>query len=63
MCHHAHVHVTLSAEDKKDVRKLAGIMIPVYASVVLAVIAVLAVTGAPRQAEQVAAAAVPAAAR
>ena len=63
MCHHAHVHVTLSAEDKKDVRKLAGIMIPVYASVVLAVIAVLAVSGAPRQAEQVAAASVAAAAR
>ena len=38
MCRH--VHVTLSAEEKKGVRKLAGIMIPVYASIALAVIAV-----------------------
>ena len=61
MCHHAHVHVSLSAEDKKDVKKLAGIMIPVYASIVLAAIAVVAVTGTPRQGEQVAFASVPAA--
>ena len=40
MCHHAHVHVTLSAEDKAAAKKLSGIMIPVYASIVLAVIAV-----------------------
>ena len=59
MCHH--VHVTLSAEDKKDVKKLSGIMIPVYASIVLAVIAVVAVTSAPRQGELIASTSVPAA--
>jgi hypothetical protein len=52
MCHH--VHVTLSAEDKKDLKRLSGIMIPVYASVVLAVIAVVAVTGSHPQTELVA---------
>ena len=52
MCHH--VHVTLSAEDKKDVKRLSCIMIPVYASVVLAVIAVVAVTGSHPQTELVA---------
>jgi hypothetical protein len=63
MCHHAHVRVMLSAEDKKDICRLSGIMIPVYASIVLAAIAVLAASGAPRQGEQVAAASVAAAAR
>ena len=63
MCHYVHVHVTLSAEDKKDVRKLSGIMIPVYASIVLAIIAVVAVTSAPRQGELIASTSVPAAAR
>jgi hypothetical protein len=61
MCRH--VHVTLSAEDKKDVKKLSGIMIPVYASIVLAVVAVVAVTGTPRHGEVIAATSVPAAAR
>ncbi len=56
MCHHVHVHVTLSAEDKQDVKKLAGIMIPVYASIVLAMIAVAAVASSPRQSELVASA-------
>jgi len=63
MCHHAHVHVTLSAEDKTAAKKLSGIMIPVYASIVLAVIAVVAVSGAPRQGEQIATTSVPAATR
>ena len=52
MCHH--VHVTLSAKDKKDLKRLSGIMIPVYASIVLAVIAVVAVTGSHPQTELVA---------
>ena len=63
MCHHVHVHVTLSAEDKKDVKKLSGIMIPVFASIVLAMIAVVAVTGTPRQGELIASTSVPATAR
>jgi len=61
MCHH--VHVTLSAEDKKDVKRLSGLMIPIYASIVLAVIAVVALTGVPRQGELIASASAPAAAR
>ncbi len=59
MCHH--VYVRLSADEKAAARKMAGFMIPVYASIVLAVIAVVAVTGTPRQGEQIAATAVPAA--
>ena len=62
MCHHAHVHVTLSAADKKDVKKLSGIMIPVYASIMLAVIAAVAVTSSPRRGELIASTSAPAAA-
>jgi len=58
MCHH--VHVTLSAEDKKDIKKLSGVMIPVYASIVLAVIAVVAVTVSHPQTELVASNSIPA---
>jgi len=61
MCHH--VHVTLSAEEKQDVKKLAGIMIPVYASIVLAAIAVVVFTGSPQKNELIAATSVPASAR
>jgi hypothetical protein len=60
MCHH--VHVTLSTEDKKEAKKLAGVLLPVYASIVLAVIALVVVTGVPRQGELIASSA-PAAAR
>jgi hypothetical protein len=58
MCHH--VYVTLSAEEKKEAKKLAGVMIPVYASIVLGVIALVAVSSAPRQGELVASTAEPA---
>jgi hypothetical protein len=61
MCHH--VHVTLSAEDRKHVKKLSGLMIPVYASILLAVIAVVAVTGTPRQGQLIASSSAPAATR
>ena len=61
MCHPAHIHVMLSAEDKKDVKKLAGVMIPVYATAMLALIAFVAVTGGSRQGELVATTAAPAA--
>ena len=63
MCHPAHIYVMLSAEDKKDVKKLAGIMIPVYASAMLALVAFVAVTGGSRQGELVASTAAPAATR
>jgi hypothetical protein len=53
MCHH--IHVTLSAEDRKNVKTFAGIMIPVYASILLAVIAVVAVGSALRPGEMIAA--------
>ena len=53
MCHH--VHGTLSAEDRKNVKTFAGIMIPVYASILLAVVAVVAVGGSPRSGEIIAA--------
>ena len=59
MCHH--VYVKLSAEEKAAAKKVAGFMIPVYASIMLAEIAVVAVTGTPRQGEQIAATSVPAA--
>ena len=52
MCHR--VHIMLSAEDQQDVKKLSGIMIPVYASIMLALIAIVAVTGSSRQGELVA---------
>jgi hypothetical protein len=46
MCHH--VHVTLSAEEKKEAKKIAAALIPVYASIVLAVVALVTVVSAPR---------------
>jgi hypothetical protein len=58
MCHH--VHVRLSAEDKAAVKTMSGWMIPAYAMAVLAVIALVAVTGAPRPGELVASASAPA---
>jgi hypothetical protein len=61
MCHR--VSITLSAEERAAARKVVGFLIPVYASVVLAAIAVVAVGGAPRQNEQIAATAVPVSAR
>lgn len=51
MCHHAHVHIALSADDRKDVKRLAGIMMPVYASIVLAVIAAVSLAGGQGQGE------------
>jgi len=61
MCHH--VHVVLSAEDKKHVKKLSGILIPVYALIALALVAAVAFTGTPQKGELIAAASVPASAR
>ena len=63
MCHQVHVHVTLSAEDRRDVKKLSGIMIPVYASIILMVVAVVAVSSGPRQGDLIASSSAPAATR
>jgi hypothetical protein len=59
MCHH--VHVVLSADEKKEAKKLAGVLIPVYASIVLAVIALVTATGAQRPGELIASSAATAA--
>ena len=59
MCHH--VHVALSAEEKKEAKKLAAALIPVYASVVLAVVTLAIVVSAPRPGDLVASSAVTAA--
>lgn len=62
MCHH--VHVTLSAEDKAVAKKITGVMIPVFASILLAIVAAVAVTAtAPRSHELMASASAPAARR
>lgn len=62
MCHR--VHVTLSAEDKATARRLTGVMIPVYASILLAVVAALALNAAsPRTGTLVASATAAAAQR
>jgi hypothetical protein len=61
MCRH--VHVMLSAEDKAAAKKISGWLIPAYAMAVLALIAVMAVSSAPRNGELVASRSAPAAAR
>ena len=53
MCHN--VYVTLSAEEKAAVKKLSGVLIPVYASILLAMVAVVAIGGGSRQGEMIAA--------
>lgn len=45
MCHR--VQIRLTAEEKKEARKVAGVMVPIYASVVLAAIVIIAVGSAP----------------
>jgi hypothetical protein len=58
-----HVHVTLSPEERARAKRLSGFMIPVYAAVVLAIIAVAAVTAGPRSGVLVASASTPTAPR
>jgi hypothetical protein len=57
MCHH--VHVRLSAEEKSAVQQLSSLLIPVYAAVALAVIAVAAAGSGPQQNELIASRSVP----
>jgi len=47
-------HVRLSPEEKKEVRKLSGVMIPVYASVALVLFAVVLLSHLPRSGEAIA---------
>ena len=52
MCHA--VRVRLSPAEKKEVRKLSGVMIPIYASVALVLFAVMVLTHVPRSDEAIA---------
>jgi len=63
MCHRAHIHVVLSAEEKKDAKKLAGILIPAYASILLGLVVFVAISGGSRQGELIASAPTSAATR
>ncbi len=51
MCHA--VRVKLSPAEKKDVRKLSGVLIPIYASIALVLLAAIAITQVPRAGEPV----------
>jgi hypothetical protein len=61
MCHHGRIR--LSAEDREDVRKLSGIMLPIYATAMVALLAFIVVTGGSRQGELVASTTAPASTR
>ena len=61
MCHHGRIR--LSAEDREDVRKLSGIMLPIYATAMVALLAFIVVTSGPRQGELVASTTAPASTR
>jgi hypothetical protein len=60
MCHS--VRVKFSPEERAYAKRLTGFMIPVYAVAVLAIIALVAVTGGPRSGDLVASTSAPAAA-
>ena len=61
MCHR--VRVLLSTEDKQDVKKLTGIIVPAYATILLILIAAVAVSMTSQQGELVASHVTPVAAR
>ena len=48
------IHVRLTPEEKKEVRKLSGVMIPIYASVAFVLFAVVVLTRFPNSGEAVA---------
>ena len=49
MCRH--VHVRLSEADERAVRKIYGVMVPVFASIALMLLATVALMQPPRQGE------------
>lgn len=61
MCHR--VRVLLSTEDKEDVKKLTGIIVPVYATIMLVVVVAVAVSMTSQQGELIASNVIPVAAR
>ena len=54
MCHYGQVR--LNPSERKDVARWTGILLPVYASIVVFVLVALAVTQQPRTGELIAAA-------
>jgi Na+/proline symporter len=60
MCHA--MHVKLSAEERASARRLAGFLVPIYATAILAIITLAAVNSGPPAGELVASASAPAAA-
>ena len=54
MCHA--VRVRLSPAEKKEVRKLSGVMIPVYASIVIVLFAVTLILRTPNAGDAIASA-------
>jgi hypothetical protein len=54
MCHYGHIR--LNPSERKEVARWTGIMLPVYASVALFVLAALVVIHQPRTGEMIAAA-------
>jgi hypothetical protein len=61
MCHHGRVR--LSAEDREDAKKLSGIVVPIYATAMVALLAFVVVTGGSRQGELVTSTTAPASTR
>jgi hypothetical protein len=49
MCHHVHVQANLTPAEKRAARKMYGVMIPVYASIALMMLAALAATHQPQR--------------
>ena len=47
-------HIRLLPEEKKEVRKLSGVMIPIYASVVFVLFAAVVLTRLPNSGDAVA---------
>jgi hypothetical protein len=61
MCQHGRIR--LSAEDREDLKKLAGIVVPIYATAMVAMLALVVIVGGSRQSELVASIAAPASTR
>ena len=57
MCQHGRIR--LSAEDREDLKKLAGIVVPIYATAMVAMLALVVIIGGSRQTELVASTATP----
>ena len=49
MCHHVHVQVKLTPAEKRAARKMYGVMIPVYASIALLMLAAVAALHQPQR--------------